>query len=103
MAAAQTSNDLRLLYLPVAEVDRARLDLWLTQLAFDSAAGDAAAVNGDFFTIDSIRDRILHTFDGTARTLLNTGLEELQGAVGDVDLPAAADAAHALRVTLSSL
>ena len=103
MTVAQTTNDLRLRYGPVAEVDLARVDLWLTQLAIDADAGDSDAVNGDFFTIDYLRDRILHTLDGTARTLVNTGLEELQGAVSDGDLPAAADAAMSLRATVRSL
>jgi hypothetical protein len=59
------------------------------------------AVNGDYFTLDYIRDRILHTLDPADVTRLNTQLEELAGAVGDEDLGAAADAAGRLRRTLA--
>jgi hypothetical protein len=94
---AQWALDLQLRYRPPIEVDLARFDLWLAQLIVDAAAGDAEAVNGDFFTLDYIRDRILHTFEGSDATRINALLEELQGAVGDEDLEAASQAAEALR------
>jgi hypothetical protein len=101
--AAQWSLDLQLRYRPVVEIDLARFDLWAAQLIVDAEAGDAAAVNGDFFTLDYIRDRILPTLQGSDVTRINAQLEELQGAVGDQDLPAAADAAGRLRDTLVGL
>jgi hypothetical protein len=85
----------------VSEIDLARFDLWAAQLLVDAAAGDAAAVNGDFFTLDYIRDRIQHTLDEADRTRLNTELEALNGTVADEDLTAAADAAGQLRETLA--
>ncbi len=100
---AQWSLDLQLRHRPPVEIDLARFDLWLTQILVDAAAGDAAQVNGDFFTLDYIRDRILHVLDGTDATRVNTELEELQGAVGDEDLAAAAEAAEQLRTTLAGL
>jgi hypothetical protein len=98
--AAQLSLDLQLRYRPVAEIDRARFDLWAAQLVVDAAAGDAAAVNSDIFTLDYIRDRILHTLDNADVVRINTVLGELQGAqstMSDKDVAAAANAAERLR------
>jgi hypothetical protein len=100
---AQSSLDLQLRYRPPAEIDLARLDLWLAQLIVDAGAGDAAAVNGDFFTLDYIRDRIQKVLERADALGVNTRLEELQGAVGDGDLAAATDAAQALRDTVAGL
>lgn len=94
------SLDLQLRHRPVTEIDLARFDLWAAQLLVDAAARDAAAVNGDFFTLDYIRDRIQHTLDEADRTGLNSELEALNGAVADEALAAAADAAGQLRETL---
>jgi hypothetical protein len=98
---ARWSLDLQLRHRPVTEVDLARFDLWVAQLVLDAEAGDAAAVNGDFFTLDYIRDRIQHTLDDADLTRLNTELEELMAAVGDDDLGAVATIASHLRETLS--
>jgi hypothetical protein len=99
----QWALDLQLRHRPAAEVDLARFDLWLAQLIIDAAAGDAASVNGDYFTLDYIRDRILHTLEGADATRVNEALEGLQGAVGDEDLAAAAESAERLRQTLAGL
>lgn len=101
--AAQWSLDLQLRHRPPVEIDLARFDLWAAQLLVDVAAGDPAAVGGDFFTIDYIRDRILHSLAGADVTRINTQLEELQGAVGDADFAAVTDAAEQLRSTLTAL
>jgi hypothetical protein len=97
---ARWSLDLQLRHRPVSDVDLDRFDLWAAQLLVDVAAGDAAAVNGDFFCLDYVRDRIQHTLAGADRTRLNADLEELNGAVADEDLGAAAEAARQLRETL---
>jgi hypothetical protein len=94
---AQWAFDLQLRHRSPAEIDLARFDLWAAQLQLDVDAGDEAAVSGDLFTLDYIRDRIQHTLDGATLTRVNTELEELQGAVGDGDLAAAADVAGRLR------
>jgi hypothetical protein len=99
--AAQLSLDLQLRYKPPAEVDMARFDLWLAQLALDAATSDASAVTGDFFTLDYIRDRIVNALDGPDATLINSRLEELQGAVGDADFAAAIEATDQLRGALA--
>ncbi len=101
--AAQWSLDLQLRYRPPVEVDLARFDLWAAQLIVDAKAGEAAAVNGDFFVLDYVRDRVLHRFDDVEAARVNVGLEELQSAVGDGDLGAATDAAEQLRDTLGRL
>jgi hypothetical protein len=95
--ASQWSLDLQLRYRPPADIDRARFDLWAARLTVDAAAGDAAAVNGDLFTLAYIRDRILHTLDGAEATRVNSALEELQTAVDEEDLVAASDAAKRLQ------
>jgi hypothetical protein len=98
---ARWSLDLQLRHRPVTEIDLARFDLWAAQLLVDASAGDAASVNGDFFSLDYIRDRIQHTLDEADLTRLNIELEELNGAVADEDLTAAAEAAQHLRQTLA--
>jgi hypothetical protein len=100
---AQSSFDLQLRYRPAAQIDLARFDLWLAQLMTDAEAGDPAAVNGDFFVLDYIRDRIIDTLDPSAAVLVNTRLEELLGPVGDGDLDTAARVAERLRDTLTGL
>jgi hypothetical protein len=101
--AAQLSLDLQLRYQPPAEVDLARFDLWAAQLVVDAAAGDAASVNGDYFVLDYIRDRILHALDGADVTRINLQLEQLQGAVAEQDVAAATDGGERLRGTIGQL
>jgi len=98
---ARWSLDLQLRHRPVTEVDLARFDLWAAQMLVDAAARDAAAVNGDFFNLDYIRDRIQPSLDEADRSRLNLELEELNGAVADEDLAAVAEAAQQLRETLA--
>jgi hypothetical protein len=111
---AQSGLDLQLRHRPVAEVDLARFDLWLAQLQLDAARGDQAAVNGDFFTLDYIRDRIQHTLQGPDLTSLNAELEALYEAVSALpdahspqairrDLGTVADAARQLRETVARI
>jgi hypothetical protein len=97
---ARWSLDLQLRHRPVTEIDLARFDLWAAQLLVDAKAGDTAAANGDFFSLDYIRDRIQHKLREADRARINVVLEELNGAVGDEDLGAAADIARALRQAL---
>jgi hypothetical protein len=99
--AAQLSLDLQLRHKPPTVVDMARFDLWLAQLAIDAEAGDASAVTGDFFTLDYIRDRIVNDLDGPDGTVVNSRLEELQGAVGDADFAAVVETADQLRGALA--
>jgi hypothetical protein len=94
---ARWSLDLQLRHRSVTEIDLARFDLWAAQLLVDAAAGDAAAVNGDFFSLDYIRDRIQQALSAADLARLNVELEELNGAVADKDLRAAADIARQLR------
>ena len=100
---ARWSLDLQLRHRPPTEIDLARFDLWAAQLLVDAEAGDAAAANGDFFSLDYIRDRIQHALTEADLARLNLELEELNGAVGDEDLAAAADLARQLRETLAGL
>jgi hypothetical protein len=94
---ARWSLDLQLRHRPVAEIDLARFDLWLAQMLVDAAAGDAAAVNGDFFSLDYVRDRIQHALDEADLARINLVLEELSGAVADEDMAAVQEGAGQLR------
>jgi hypothetical protein len=100
---ARWSLDLQLRHRPVAEVDLARFDLWVAQMLVDAAAGDAAAVNGDFFSLDYVRDRIQHALDEADLARINIVLEELNGAVADEDMAAVAETAGQLRAILAGL
>jgi hypothetical protein len=101
--AARWSLDLQLRHRPVTEIDLARFDLWAAQMLVDAEAGDAASVNGDFFSLDYVRDRIQQSLDATDLARLNIELEELNGAVGDEDLAAAAEIAQRLRDQVAEL
>ncbi len=100
---ARLSLDLQLRHRPVAEVDLARFGLWAAQMRLDAEDGDAAAVNGDLFSLDYVRDRIQHTLNAAGATRINVLLEEIQGLVNDGDLPAVADAAVELREVVTEL
>jgi len=100
---AQSSLDLQLRHRPVTEIDLARFELWADQVLVDAAAGDLAAVNGDFFVLDYIRDRVQHTLKEADRRRINIELEELLGAIGDEDLSAAAEAAQQFDQIFTSL
>jgi hypothetical protein len=98
---ARWSLDLQLRHRPAVEIDVGRFDLWAAQLLVDAEAGDLAAVNGDFFSLDYVRDRIQHVLRQSDRTRLNLALETLTAAVGDGDLEAAARQAAQLRESVA--
>ena len=100
---ARLSLDLQLRHRPVAEVDVARFALWAAQMRVDADAGDDAAVNGDLFSLDYVRDRIQNTLAAADATQINVLLEEITGLVSDGDLPALADAAAELRGVVTEI
>ncbi len=100
---ARWSLDLQLRHRPATEIDLARFDLWAAQLLVDAEAGDAAAANGDFFSLDYIRDRIQHTLTEADLARLNIELEELNGAIADERFTAMASSAQQLRGILAGL
>jgi endonuclease/exonuclease/phosphatase family metal-dependent hydrolase len=59
------------------------------------ATPDAAAVNGDIFTLDYIRDRILPTLDSADVARINTVLGALQGVQSTMSAKELATAANA--------
>lgn len=97
IVVARLGLDLQLRHRPVAEVDLARFGLWAAQMRIDAGEDDSAAVNGDLFSLDYVRDRIQPILDAADATAINVLLEEIQGLVDDGDLPALADAAAELR------
>ena len=94
---AMYAFDLHLPFRPAVEVDLARFDLWLAQMQVDAAAGDGAAVNGDFFALDYVRDRVVQALSAEEAAAINLQLEELLGAVGDGKLRSVARIAGGLR------
>ena len=100
---AQSILDLELRYGPASDVNLARFDLWAAQLVVDAAAGDAAAVRGDVFTLGYIRDRILHALNPDAFTAVNIQLGRLQIASVDGALARAARAAMKLQAVTAGL
>jgi hypothetical protein len=89
--------DMQLLYRAVSDIDLGRFSLWAEQLQLDAELGDDAAVNGDLFALDYVRDRILHTLADDDVMAINALMEEINGLVHDGDLVAVADAADELR------
>lgn len=100
---ARMALDLQLRHRPAAEIDLARFDLWLAQAEFDAAAEDAALVNGDFFALDYVRDRILRVLEAGDLATINLALEELPGAVQDEDYGAVTEIATGMRETVTAL
>ncbi len=100
---AGSALDLQLRYRPPVEVDLGRMTLWAARMAADAEADDFASVNGDFFAIDYIRDRILTSLTDAELADLNFQLEELLSVVGDEDAEAVVEGAQQLRETLEGL
>jgi hypothetical protein len=99
----QSALDLQLRYRPVPEVDLARFRLWLTRLLIDLEAKDDNSVNGDSFTLEYIRDRVIHSLRVPDADRLNVGLEKLQNAVQDGEPDIAANAAAKLRADVADM
>lgn len=100
---ARWSLDLQLRYRPPAEVDLARFGIWAAQLQVDAAARDAAAVNGDVFTLFYIRDRILDSLTSADVTRVNSLIGTLQVAGAEKDLARAAKAAAGVREVVARI
>jgi len=94
---------IELRYLPPAEVDLARLELWARQIIVDASAQDLGGITGDVATMEWIRDRFTQILDPADLTRIDAHLIELQGSVADKDSAAAADEAASLRDTLAGL
>jgi hypothetical protein len=103
IGVARLALDLQLRHRPSVEIDLARFDLWLAEMEVDAATEDAALVNGDFFAVDYVRDRILHAIDPADLADVNLALEELLGAIGEEDYEAVAEIAAGLRETVAGL
>jgi hypothetical protein len=58
LRVAQNDLDLRLRYVPLATIEKARADLWRRQLAADTRAGDQAAAAGDRAALKWTSDRL---------------------------------------------
>jgi hypothetical protein len=96
MRVAQAGLDLELRHRPPTEIDRARFSLWARQLVVDASAGNAGDVRGDLATLESIRDRFVHTLDAVDATLIDAHLVELRTKLSDGDLRGAATGAASL-------
>jgi len=93
---ARATLDLRLRHRPRAEIDRARLGLWVRQLLVDLEARDRAGVAGDLAALDWTRDRLARDLDPS----LDQPLRELRAAARDGDLRATREVEARLRAAL---
>lgn len=100
---AMADLDFQLRYLPPAEIDLARFELWTRQVLIDADADDSGALAGDVTTLIWINDRIAHTLDGAAADQIDMALDQLQAAVDADDSAAAAAAAAELRTIVAEL
>jgi len=102
IAVARVAFDLRLRYRPPAEIDTARLDLWLAQLLVDAAANERGSVRGDAATAALVWNRIAHTFAASTSSEISNRLAQLGAAAASEDVPAAVNIATQLRANLAS-
>jgi len=72
-------------------------------MELDAAATDGALVNGDYFALDYVRDRILHVLEAADVASINLALEDLLGAVGEEDFVTVAEIVAELRETLAGI
>ncbi len=99
----QAALDFELRYLPVAQVDLARFDLWTQQVAADAMAGDAPALAGDVATIEWVWDRIAHTVDTSTAGKIEERLAALRTAIDAGNLADAAAAAADLHTLVAQV
>jgi hypothetical protein len=100
---AQATVDLELRYLPPAQIDLARFELWARQVEVDANAGDLAGVSGDLATMEWVRDRFREIVDPADLTRVDKHLLTLRDAVVDEDMAAAGEEAAALRESLAGI
>jgi hypothetical protein len=98
-AIADAALDLQLQYRPHEAVDRDRFALWARRTRIDARARRLAAVRGDTATLTWIRDRIAGSLGPVRLARLDRRLTELESAVADEELSAAAELAAALTRT----
>jgi hypothetical protein len=99
----QSALDLTLRYSHPDTVDLLRFELWTQQLRIHAAAGDAAAVSTDVATLEWVRDRFTDAVDPAELTELDGRLRGLRSASDAGNLPAAADHAARLGMSLRTL
>jgi hypothetical protein len=100
---SRSALELELRHRPVAEIDRARFELWARQLVVDATAGDAGGVRGDLATLEWIRDRFATTLDKVDLTRVDAQLVGLRAALNDDDLRGIAARANRLRAKLARI
>jgi hypothetical protein len=101
--AQQRVLDLELRYRSPLDTDLSRFSLWTDQLLVDADAHDAAAVNGDVFTLFYMRDRLLGALTPEQLTEVNTAIDRLQVAGAEHDLVSAAKAARTLHDAVAGI
>ncbi|WP_460728248.1 hypothetical protein [Lysobacter rhizosphaerae] len=101
--AAYASNDLQLRYRPIVKIDEARFELWARRALITASTGSRGGARSAFVSMKWIRDRFANRLDPTTRTMVETLLKDLDGAIFDNDLPAAAEAARDLREVMLAL
>jgi len=95
---AQAALDLQLQYVPPADIDRERFELWVRQLIVDAGRLEPVPgfVAGDVATLEWVLDRFAHTLDPAVADQIDGLLAELRTAADDEDVAAAASVAPGL-------
>ena len=75
---ARVVNDLRLQHLPIKDIDQARLDLWLAQIAVDAERKDMGGIRGDIATAALVFERFSHTFEPKLAANVSQKLDEMR-------------------------
>ena len=101
LAVEQAALDLQLRHRDPAEIDLARLDLWVRRLQVDAGAGDRGAVAGDVAVLQVLWDRAGHSVAPAVAERVTARLAELRQAARGAKLEAAAGAVPALRDALA--
>lgn len=94
---------LGLRHKPPAEIDIARMKLWVRQLLVDARAKKTGAVAGDVAALEWIWDRIAHIAGKPSAKRVETQLKALRAAGDDEDLTAASEAVSGLSTVLDGL
>lgn len=100
--SARAALDFRLMYRPVAEVNRARLDLWAAEAIADAATGNVGFVRGDVASAEYVWARIAAATAPALRAAVDGHLREMRVRAESRALALVAAAAVRLRAALAA-
>lgn len=101
--AHRATLDIQLRYLPPADIDLPRMDIWAQQLRLDAGARRPSAVVGDVAVLETIWYRVRHAADPNTARDISRILAELRTAANAADRTTAAHVATDLQQNLTRL